>query len=234
MRDRPEETYLDGTFSFTGRDGTEQTLTLKLRTRGKFRRKEERCDFAPLRLNFLKKQVIEDNDDVAERNGMYTINTGNISNDVLDRLQQNLVNVFQYLIGNTEFSLVGGEPDEYCCHNIDLMSATKRTPFTPLAYDFDFAGIVNAPYAKPNPRFEHQSVRHRLFRGQCRNNELLPGTLQQFLDKKDAIYGIVDELELLSSRSKRDVTRYLGDFFDQISQPKSVDARFIKKCEDSP
>jgi hypothetical protein len=304
MRDRPEETYLDGTFSFTGRDGTEQTLTLKLRTRGKFRRKEERCDFAPLRLNFLKKQVvetefagqdklklvthcqnnksyyeqlllreflayrilnvmtnksfgvrllqinyvdtegaktmtklgfvIEDNDDVAERNGMYTINTGNISNDDLDRLQQNLVNVFQYLIGNTEFSLVGGEPDEYCCHNIDLMSATKRTPFTPLAYDFDFAGIVNAPYAKPNPRFEHQNVRHRLFRGQCRNNELLPGTLQQFLDKKDAIYGIVDELELLSSRSKRDVTRYLGDFFDHISQPRSVDARFIKKCEDSP
>jgi len=75
--------------------------------------------------------VIEDNDDVAERNGMYTINTCNISNDDLDRRQQNLVNVFQYLIGNTEFSLVGGEPDEYCCHNIDLMSATKRTPFTP-------------------------------------------------------------------------------------------------------
>ena len=304
MRDRPEETYLDGTFSFTASDGTEQTFDLKLRTRGKFRRKEKHCNFAPIRLNFLKKQVvetefsgqdklklvthcqnsksyyeqlllreflayrilnvmtnksfgvrllqinyvdtegakpmtklgfvIEDDDDVAERNGMYSIKTGNISNDDLDRLQQNLVNVFQYLIGNTEFSMIGGEPDEYCCHNIDLMSATKRAPFTPLAYDFDFAGIVNAPYAKPNPRFGHLSVRHRLFMGQCKNNELLPGTLQQFIDNKDAIYGIVGELELLSSRGKRDVTRYLDDFFDHISQPRLVGARFIEKCEGSP
>ena len=301
MKDRPVDEYLDGTFRFTGDDGAEHALNLKIRTRGKYRRQEEHCDFAPIRLNFRKKQVvgtefagqdklklvthcknkqsyyeqlllreylayrflnvmtnnsysvrllqinyvdtegakpmskagfiIEDEDAVAERAGMYPIRHGDILSDDLDRMQQNLVNVFQYLIGNTEFSQYRAESGEYCCHNIDLMSATKKAPYTPLAYDFDFAGIVNAPYAEPNPRFAHEDVRHRLYRGQCRNNELLPGTFQHFLDKKGAIYGIVNDLGLLSSRSRRDVTNYLNDFYEHISEPKTVDTRFIEMCD---
>jgi len=304
MQERPTEDYLDGKFSFTGDDGTEQTIDLKIRTRGKYRREEEHCDFAPIRLNFRKKQVvdtvfagqdklklvthcqnrkrhyeqlvlreflayrflqlftnksfgvrllqikyvdteggepmtklgfvIEDDDDVAERNGMHSVKGDNLSGDDLERRQQNLVNVFQYLIGNTEYSLFNPEPDEFCCHNMDFMSVTGGPPLTPLAYDFDFAGIVNAPYAQPNPQFEHTSVRQRLYRGQCRNNDLLPETLQRFIDKKDAIYGIVDELELLNSRSGRYVTGYLNSFYKHISDQKSVHARFIDKCEDSP
>lgn len=47
IRDRPEKEYLNGTFRFTGDDGIERTLNLKLRTRGNYRREEEHCDFAP-------------------------------------------------------------------------------------------------------------------------------------------------------------------------------------------
>ena len=303
MRDRPEKEYLDGTFSFTGNDGVEHTFDLKIRTRGKYRRQENHCDFAPIRLNFRKKQVvntvfdgqdklklvthcqnnfsryeqlvlreylayrflnvmtiksygvrllqinyvdsegtepltkfgfvIEDEDDAVERNGMYAIKSGYISGNDLDPMQQNLVHVFQYMIGNTEYSLLRAEPDEYCCHNIDMMSATKGIPFTPLAYDFDFAGIVNAPYAEPNPRYKLRTVRQRLYKGLCKNNDLLRGTFQQFLDNKDAIYGVVDDLVMLSDASRRYVTDYLDDFYDQISQPKTVDAKFVGKCDDS-
>ena len=302
MEDRPREEYLDGTFSFSGVDGTKHTLDLKIRTRGNFRGKKKHCDFAPIRLNFRKKQVvdtefagqdklklvthcrsknsyyeqlvlreflayrflnvmtdssfgvrllqvnyvdtegaapmtklgfvIEDDDDVAKRNGMHFIKTGDISSDDIDHRAQNFINVFQYLVGNTEFSLVRAEPGEYCCHNIDLMSATKGAPFAPVAYDFDFAGLVNAPYAAPNPRFEIKNVRQRLFRGLCANNELLPETVQRFIDNREAIYGVVDNLELLSSKSRRDVTRYLAEFYERISQPESVNASFVKTCND--
>ena len=304
MKDRPVNEYLDGTFSFTGDDGTEHTVDLKVRTRGKYRRLEKHCDFAPIRLNFRKKQVvntiftgqdklklvthchndkphyeqlvlreflayrflqvmtnksfgvrllqinyvdtegaeamtklgfiIEDDDKVAERNGMHSVKTGNISGDDLDRRQQNLINVFQYLIGNTEYSLLKAEPEEYCCHNSDLMSATEAPPFTPLAYDFDFSGIVNAPYAQPNPRYEITDVRQRLYKGQCENNELLADTFQHFLDKKDEIYSLVDELGFLDSGSRGYVTRYLNSFYDHISKPKSVNTRFIDECSDQP
>jgi len=304
MEDRPAVDYLDGKFSFAGDDGTEQTIDLKIRARGSYRLEKEHCDFAPIRLNFRKKQVVdtilagqdklklvthcrngnrhykqlvlreflayrilqvmteksygvrllqinyidteggkpmtrpgfvvEDDDDVAARNGMTPIKRNNLSGGDLERRQQNFVNVFQYLIGNTDYSLFNPEPDKHCCHNMDFMSATEEPPFTPLPYDFDFAGIVNAPYAQPNPRFEHTSVGVRLYRGQCTNNELLPETLQQFIARKDAIYGVVDELDWLNSRSRRYVTGYLNSFYKHISDPKSVGASFIDKCEDSP
>jgi hypothetical protein len=57
MKDRPDEQYLDGMFSFTGDDGEEKTVELKLRTRGKYRREKKHCDFAPIRLNFRETQV---------------------------------------------------------------------------------------------------------------------------------------------------------------------------------
>ena len=303
MEERPKEEYLNGTLRFSADDGTQHTLDLKIRTRGKFRRKKKHCDFAPIRLNLRKKQVvgtefsgqdklklvthckngnpryeqlvlreflayrflnvmttksfhvrllqinyvdtegadpmtrvgfvIEDDDDVAERNGLYSIKTGDISYDDIDPIEQNFINVFQYLIRNTEFSLVRAEPGEYCCHNIDLMSATKGAPFIPLAYDFDFSGIVNAPYAAPNPRLEIRNVRQRLYRGLCANNELLPDTLQRFTNNKEAIYSVVDNLELLSSRGRRNVTRDLDNFFKRISDAKSVDASFVKRCNDT-
>ena len=302
MDDRPREEYLDGTFSFSGVDGTDHILDLKIRTRGNFRAKKKHCDFAPIRLNFRKKQVvdtefagqdklklvthcksknsyyeqlvlreflayrilnvmtdssfgvrllqvnyvdtegaapmtrlgfvIEDDDDVAKRNGMHFIKTAEISSDDIDSRAQNFISVFQYLVGNTEFSLVKAKPGEYCCHNIDLMSATKGAPFTPVAYDFDFAGLVNAPYAAPNPRFEIKDVRQRLYRGLCANNKLLPDTIQRFIDNREAIYGVVDNLELLSSKSRGDVTGYLDEFYERISQPESVNASFVKTCND--
>ena len=301
MRDRPDKQYLDGTFSFTADDGTERTVDLKLRTRGKYRRQEEHCDFAPIRLNFRPTQladtrfagqdklklvthcrnnrrdyeqlvlreylayrllnaitdasfgvrllrinyinteggrtmkkfgfVLEDDDAVAARNGMKPVKTGNISGDDLDRRQRNLINVFEYMIGNTEYSLTVGEPDEACCHNIDLLSATDGAPLTPLAYDFDFAGIVNAPYAQPNPKYKLDSVRQRLYRGSCTNNDLLADTFQRFIDKQEVLYGLVHGLGSLSNNSRRSVIRYLNTFYTHITKPKYVKTRFVNKCE---
>lgn len=177
--------------------------------------------------------VIEDDDDVAARHGMNAVQGGDISSRDLDRRQQNLVNVFQYLIGNTEYSLSIAEPGKYCCHNSDLMAATEGPPFIPLPYDFDFAGIVNAHYAEPNPRYDLRDVRQRLYKGECENNDLLPATFQLFHDRKDAIYGIVNELDLFSSRSRRDATAYLDRFYDHISKPKTVTRKFINKCHET-
>jgi hypothetical protein len=59
MRERPDEDYLDGKLSYTDAAGAAHTLDLKLRTRGEYRRQRKTCSFAPIRLNFRKKQVAE-------------------------------------------------------------------------------------------------------------------------------------------------------------------------------
>ncbi len=174
--------------------------------------------------------VIEDDDSVAERNGMKAIKRGNFKHTDLDPVDTNLVNVFMYLIGNTDFSLVQGPPDDDCCHNSGLMSATDGPPYTPLPYDFDFSGLVNAPYAAANPRFHLRSVRSRLYRGRCANNYLLPQTLQKILDNKDAIYALVDELEMFSGNSRRLTIRYFDSFFYAITNPDTIQLEFLEQC----
>lgn len=105
----------------------------------------------------------------------------------------------------------------------------------PLACDFDFAGLVNAPYAEPSPRFRLRSVRQRLYRGGlCGNNDLLPTTIQQFLDKKDVIYGGVDKLQLLGPKSRHHVISYLDMFYERVSDTGSVQVRLINKCDHQP
>jgi hypothetical protein len=300
MKERPDKDYLEGTFSYTKDDGTQQVFDLKLRTRGNFRRKKETCNFAPIRLNFRKKQlkdtifdgqdklklvthcqqnkdsfeqlvlreylayrilqvltprsfavrlmhinyvdtqglgprlkygfVLEDDDDVADRVGMKAVKRGNVKHADLDRRQENLVEVFQYLIGNTDFSLVQGPADDDCCHNSMLLSKTEGPPYTPLPYDFDFAGLVNAPYAAPNPRFRLRSVRSRLYRGLCSNNDLLPETFRLFLAKKAAVYAIVEELDMFSGQSRRSTINYLDTFFETITDPKMIALQFTGKC----
>jgi len=303
MTERPDEEYLEGTFSYMDAGGVVQNLDLKIRTRGNFRRTKEICDFAPIRLNFKKKQVkdtefdgqdklklvthcqnkvpyneqlvlreylayrifqvltdksfsvrllrinyidtegadpmtkygfvIEDNDDVAKRVDMKSLDNGNIKHAELDPQQENLVNIFQYMIGNTDYSLIKGMPGEECCHNSELLSATGEAPYTPLPYDFDFAGLVNASYAQVNPQFNLRSVRHRLYRGICPNNDQVPDTVQYFLENKEAIYAIIDEMTMLSKRSRGDATSYLDSFFKGISSPKSVNSRFIARCNET-
>jgi hypothetical protein len=300
MWDRPEDEYLEGKFSYEKDDGTEHTFDLKMRSRGNFRREKKTCNFAPIRLNFRKKQVadtefsgqdklklvthcqqnkasyeqfvlreylayrilqllthksfgvrllhinyvdtetgktrlkyafvLEDDDDVADRIGMKSIKNGNVTHAELDARHENLINVFQYMIGNTDFSLVQGPADDDCCHNSMLLSATGGPPYTPLPYDFDFSGLVDTPYAAANPRFHLKDVRKRLFRGQCSNNDLLPDTFRYFLEKKEAMYAIVDELDMFSVRSRRSVISYLDSFYDDITRPKTIDRRFIDKC----
>ena len=113
----------------------------------------------------------------------------------------------------------------------ELYAAFDRVP---TRADFDFAGIVNAPYAEPNPKYRLRHVRQRLYKGQCRNNDLLPGTIERFLDTRDAVYALINQLEPLSVESRKHLFRFLNLFYKRISDPKSVHRRFENKCQENP
>jgi len=174
--------------------------------------------------------VIENDKDVAKRNGLKMVKIKRLNESDIDPRQQNLIHVFQYMIGNTEYSLVNPEPDKNCCHNSDVLSTTKGPPYIPLAFDFDFSGLVNAPYAQPNPRYPIPNVKRRYYRGLCEANGLLPDTLQVFLDKKEALYRIIDELKSATRKNQRSARAYLDDFYEIISDPVQVEESLVDKC----
>jgi len=172
--------------------------------------------------------VIEDDDHVAERVALTSLKSIGLNYRDLDAKQANLVSVFQYLIGNTDYSIIRGPDGDDCCHNSIPLSNGEKV--FPVPYDFDFSGIVDARYASPNPRFKIRKVTQRLYRGRCSHNSILPDTLAYMQTKKVEIYGLVDQIVDLDKKNRQKVTRYLDSFYEDISDDEEIEKKLIKKC----
>ncbi len=155
---------------------------------------------------------LEDDKDMAERNGGQLFDQfGSYSE--MDSAQMDLVGVFQYLIGNTDWSVI-------MRHNIRLVQVAGRNVLYPVAYDFDFAGLVNASYARPDPRMPIKSVRDRLYRGMCRSSEQLARTLARVTAAKEAIEQAFTGLPDLDAKRLKQTLAYLDEGFRTTAVPK--------------
>lgn len=174
--------------------------------------------------------LIEHKNDVAKRIGAAPLEVQKTTVDSLEPDYLNLTSVFQYLIGNTDFSPIVGSPGGNCCHNHTLFGQEGQ-PYYSIPYDFDMSGLISAPHAQPNPKLRLESVQERLYRGRCVNNERLPGTLELFAERRPDIEALIREQAELSPAKRRDMLGYIDDFYRTISRPRSVERHFIKKCK---
>jgi len=147
----------------------------------------------------------------------------------LDPAQLNLTSVFQYLIGNTDFSPIAKSPYDECCHNYDLFSDDSSL-LLGVPYDFDQAGFVNAPYAKPSEQFRIRSVRERVYRGRCENNAYLDATLQRFRDARTAIYALIENQEGLVPVIRKSLIDYVDEFYRVIDDPQILQREIVDSC----
>lgn len=141
----------------------------------------------------------------------------------------NLTSVFQYLIGNTDFSPIAPEPDNECCHNYVLFER-KGEPLIAIPYDFDQAGFVNAPYAIPAEQFRIQTVRQRVFRGRCANNAYLEASIARFQEVRDEILRLLETQEGLTKTTRSSLLRYVKGFYKIIDRPGKVETVMTKRC----
>jgi hypothetical protein len=172
---------------------------------------------------------IEDEDDLGDRLELQPAKVKEITFEQLEPNQTALFSVFQYMIGNTDFSAIRGASDTWCCHNA-IPYVGPRGQFIPIPYDFDFSGLVNATYAAPKPGLKISTVTERQYRGLCSSNSLLPDTLALFAARRPAIDELVNDQEGLTDGSKRSTLRFLKEFYDEIADPKKVDRYFVKEC----
>jgi hypothetical protein len=166
--------------------------------------------------------LIEDMKDLADRNNCIEKKKVVYGLDDADRQQFNLVCLFQYMIGNTDWSV-----RQY--HNIKLMVPKTDTVGRPyvVAYDFDYAGIVDAPYAVPNEGLPITKVTERLYRGFERTMDELETNINIFKEKKEAIMYYINSFPLLGAKAKKEVIRYIEEFYETIDNKRSVKSAFI-------
>lgn len=154
-----------------------------------------------------------------------------INVDRLDPQYTNLSSVFQYFIGNLDFSPIRGARDKTCCHNFSLFSADREF-FWSIPYDFDLTGFVEAKHAAPDPRGPRRNIRQRVYQGWCRNEEFVPESLQAFRDKRGEIDALVAaQLELSNSTRKR-VQNYIASFYKELEKEAKLLRKFAKDCRD--
>ncbi|MEO1203957.1 MAG: hypothetical protein AAFX10_14715, partial [Pseudomonadota bacterium] len=99
--------------------------------------------------------LIESKERFGERTGWPEYEIGKINAATLEPGYSNLVGVFQYFAGNTDYSMISSPDKDDCCHNTQLYGDESQAIAVP--YDFDQSGLVDAAYASPNPRLERSS-----------------------------------------------------------------------------
>ena len=173
---------------------------------------------------------IEDIDDVARRNGMIKPMVGErIPTTQLDPKQGARVALFEYMIGNLDWSMRAGPAGEPCCHNSRLIAARGSAAFTSVPYDFDYSGLVDAPYAVPPDGIPVSSVKTRFYQGYCRFNSEVVAAAAEFRAKRPAIEAMFAQLPL-TPRPRAKALAYLASFYDQIATDESLNAKVLKKC----
>jgi hypothetical protein len=132
--------------------------------------------------------------------------------------------VFEYLVGNTDWSV------QY--QNIKLVAPDSLAIPTPVPYDFDHAGLVSPPYAKPAEELLMNSVRERRYRGYCLQNMGKFDVAVALYNKlKPAIYKLYTDCTLLDPKYVKSTLKYFDEFYETINDPSKLKREFGYPCD---
>jgi len=172
--------------------------------------------------------LIESDAALAQRMSAHTLAADNLYDPIMDPSYMTMVSIFQYLIGNTDWSV-------YKRHNIAIFQqVAEPKPLFAVPYDYDFSGAVNAPYAIPPEQLHTQSVRQRVYRGFCQPDSVLDPVLARFRSAKDSMYAAVRAVPDLPERDARDVLEYFDEFYKLLDNRGAVNREFVRGCRAQP
>lgn len=166
--------------------------------------------------------IIEDDDLLAKRIG------GTITNKKIwspDSCNQNAVDVFslfQFMIGNTDWWI-------HTRHNVDII--VQDDNLIPVPFDFDYAGIINTPYAVPSKQLPIQRVTDRFFKGSCKTATYYDGVVELYNQKKSRILAVIENATYLNKNSRKISIKYVERFYKIINDPNKFSDYLNSACD---
>lgn len=272
--------------------GGEAKTTVRIRTRGHFRKDKSNCSYPPLLLNFTNKDqssaslfynrdkvklvmpckgddyvvkeyliyklynlvtpksfkarlvkvtfddslrkkttgpfygiLLEEEESMAKRNQMETVEPKLLKPQQAENNSFLTMAVFQYMIGNTDWST------QYRQNLKFVVSNPKDLPM-PVPYDFDHAGLVNAPYAQPAEELLMSSVTERRYRGYCVTDmKVFDPVIAKFNQLKEDFYKVYTSCTYLDAKTIKTATKFLDEFYETINSPKALQREFGYPCD---
>ena len=169
---------------------------------------------------------VEHENEVARRFGGRIVQLPRITFKDLDAPTLTRMMLFEYMIGNTDFSI-------WALHNVRIVQDRARRLY-PVPYDFDLSGFVHAPYATPDPRIGIRSVLDRLYRGPCRTADEFEAVAASFRAKRGDMLALLDSMRDLESGARSEAKDYLEGFFRSIEKPTAIKKQFVDGCKPAP
>ena len=128
--------------------------------------------------------------------------------------------LFQYMIGNTDFSTAYQ-------HNGKLLYAGKK--IIPLPYDFDMSGFINPSYAVVNQTLGIDNIRDRKYRGFKRDVDDFQKVRKDFIAQKQAMYDLLKSYEGDFENPKEfyEAYAYVESFFEIIESDSEFNKNVI-------
>lgn len=173
---------------------------------------------------------IEPTKSAAARLEMGIIKSPRIEASQLEPEQISIMALFQFLIGNTDWSVRKGPGTEDCCHNGKVVGPREsKDGWVVLPYDFDQSGIINTSYAAPAKELRIRSVRQRVYRGFCRGNSQLTETIALFNKHRaglEALFGGASS----NKGANKSALVYVKSFYEIINDPGKRKKNILDEC----
>jgi hypothetical protein len=173
---------------------------------------------------------IEPDEILAARTNSTIIKAENLNQTHIVPVVMDRVAIFNYMISNWDWAVPG-------LHNIAVFKPkiiSQGGLGIAIPYDYDLCGLVNADYGTPAPEMGLTSSRDRRFAGICREKQTILNELKSFREKKEELYSVINNFSLLNQRSKKDMTTFLDQFFDQFEKQRDTDYlidNFLGSCK---
>lgn len=161
--------------------------------------------------------LVEDGEETAARLNGVEIEQYGMPVDSMIVNQAALVALFEYMVGNTDW-------DISMIRNVRFIRSREPSKVVVVPYDFDFSGLVSAPYASPSAESGLVSVRDRFLMANGIPREALRRGVLVLKSAENDFYNICRS-KYLSRTAIDDMLLYLETFFAHIDQNNEVPVR---------
>lgn len=167
---------------------------------------------------------LEDFSDVAKRNGMRDAHMGSlVPVQQIDPTSGARFAIFENMISNYDWSMRAAPKGEECCHNARMMTAGgPGSSLTVVPYDFDFSGLVDAPYSDVPEGIPVSDPKQRTYRGYCIHMAQARAIASQLSPRRAEFTGVFAAIPGLDPRSQARAAAFILGFFSDLDSGKTL------------
>lgn len=170
--------------------------------------------------------LIESTDALAQRLGGAALELPGVQFSELDFAHTGRLNVFQYLLGNSDWSFVRSDYKDSCCHNIDLLRVDEM--LVPVPFDFDLAAMTRAKYRSGG---KLQQSKLRKYTAYCRTpDEHVAAALDHVAGLQERIMETLEAAPAVEERSRKRRLDFAARFFKEAADRERLLKRFALQC----